>query len=57
MGITETIRHSTWYRRSTGRRALTTEAPYFSIAQPDDDVTHRDARRRRTLARMAGFDA
>lgn len=55
MDITETVRHSTWYRRSTGRRAMSTEPPYFSIAQPDDDVSRRDALRRRTLARMAGF--
>ncbi len=58
MGITETVRQSSWYRRPTGRRALTDEPPYFAIAQSDDDdAAHRDIHRRRMLARMAGFIA
>jgi hypothetical protein len=56
MSITETVRRSTWHHRSTGSRVMSDEAPYFSILHPDD-LSDRDAVRRRALARMAHFDA
>jgi hypothetical protein len=52
MDITETVRRSTWHHRPIGRRVMSDEAPYFSIADPDN-VGHRDASRRQALARMA----
>lgn len=57
MGVTETVRRSTWFRRTTGHRAMSNEPPYFSIAESDDDPARRDGHRRRTVARLAGFDA
>ena len=56
MAITDTVRRSTWQRRSTGRRTISDEAPYSSIGEAED-VTHRDARRRSGLARTAGLGA
>jgi hypothetical protein len=56
MGITETVRRSTWHHRSIGRRVMSDEAPYVSISPPDDG-SDRDAFRRRALARMAHLDA
>lgn len=56
MGITETVRRSTWHRRSIGRRVMSDDAPYFSISVPDD-VPDRDAVRRWALAQMALFGA
>jgi len=57
MGVTETVRRSTWLRRTNGRRAMSNEPPYFSIAESGDDSQHRDGRRRRSVAHLAGFDA
>ena len=57
MGISETVRRSTWYRRSIGRRALSHDAPFFSIGPSEDGVVQRDALRRRILARMARLGA
>ena len=56
MGITETVRRSTWHGGVIGRRVMSDEAPYFSISRPDDG-SDRDALRRRALARMAHLDA
>jgi hypothetical protein len=55
--ITKTVRRSTWHRTSIGRRAMSHEAPFFSIGPSDDDVARRDALRRRTFARMAHVGA
>jgi hypothetical protein len=56
MAITDAVRQSTWQRRSAGRRAISDEAPYVSIAEAEDG-SHRDAQRRSVLARTAGLDA
>jgi len=56
MGITETVRRSTWHHRSIGSRVMSDEAPYFSISY-SDDLSDRDAVRRGALTRMARFDA
>jgi len=56
MAITDRVRRSTWQPRATGRRTISDEAPYSSIAEAEN-VTHRDAQRRSVLARTAGLNA
>ena len=56
MNVSETVRRSTWHQRALGRRVMTDAAPYFSISETDDS-SHRDAVRRRSLARLAQLDA
>ena len=55
MDITETIRRSTWHQRSHGRRVMSDDAPYVSIAE-STGVAHRDALRRESLAQLARCD-
>jgi hypothetical protein len=54
MDIQDTVRRSTWQRRSIGRRLMSDDAPFFTISDPDV-VGNRDALRRRALATLAGL--
>ena len=56
MGISETVRRSKWHRHPLGRRVMSDNPPYFSIAEPDDGGD-RDGSRRRSLAGTANLDA
>ena len=55
MEITETVRRSKWHRHPLGRRVMSDNPPYFSIAEPDGG--DRDACRRQSLAGTANLDA